>query len=278
MWKQNGKDEASSRSGFTRLRWTAADSETALLVLSLKGLVLFLAVLGIGTLFDQYDTWSTLWTRWDASHYFTLAENGYAAEGEGRFSIVFYPLYPWLVRAVAFVCRSYFGAALLVSGVASVCAALLFRRLVELDHPAKVARLAVWFLFIFPTAYFLHIGYTESLFLALVLGSFAGGAEAILGGGGRAGGARLPHPREWAFARAHFAGGSVAAISGHAPDRLALALDRSHRPRLFRSTSSSTIASPAILSRFRRSWRKTGTRRSRSPGSESVMSGSAFPL
>ena len=28
------------------------------------------------------------------------------------------------------------------------------------------------FLLIFPTAYFLHIGYTESLFLALVLGSF----------------------------------------------------------------------------------------------------------
>jgi hypothetical protein len=34
-----------------------------------------------------------------------------------------------------------------------------------------VARSAVWFLLIFPTAYFLHIGYSESLFLALVLGS-----------------------------------------------------------------------------------------------------------
>ena len=152
------------------LRWTAADSETALLVLVLKGLVLFLAVLSVGTLFDQYETWSTLWNRWDASHYLSLAENGYTGTGEGRFSIVFYPLYPWLVRAVAFACRSYFGAALLVSGAASVCAALLLRRLVELDHPEKVARLAVWFLLIFPTAYFLHIGYTESLFLALVLG------------------------------------------------------------------------------------------------------------
>ena len=152
------------------LRWTAADSETALLILALKGLVLYLAVLGIGVLFDQYGTWQTLWNRWDATHYLRLAEQGYSAEGERKFSIVFYPLYPWLVRAVAFVCRSYFWAALLVSGVASICAGLLLRRLVELDHPAKVARLAVWFLFIFPTAYFLHIGYTESLFLALVLG------------------------------------------------------------------------------------------------------------
>ena len=153
-----------------RLRWSGADTETALLVLILKALVLGVAVLSIGTLFDQTGTWQTLWNRWDATHYLRLAAKGYTAKGDGRFSIVFYPLYPWLVRAVAVVCRNYFGAALLVSGVASVCAGLLMRRLVELDQPEKVARLAVWFLFIFPTAYFLHIGYTESLFLALVLG------------------------------------------------------------------------------------------------------------
>jgi hypothetical protein len=154
-----------------RLHWTPADTETAFLVLVLKGLVLAVAALGIGTLFDQYENWATLWNRWDASHYLSLAENGYTATGDGRFSIVFYPLYPWLVRAAAFFCRSYFGGALLVSGVASVVTGLLLRRLVELDEPAKLARLAIWFLFIFPTAYFLHIGYTESLFLALVLGS-----------------------------------------------------------------------------------------------------------
>lgn len=156
-----------------RLRptWSPADTETAILVLVLKGLVLGLAVLSVGTLFDQKETWETLWTRWDASHYLNLAKDGYTAKGEGRFSIVFYPLYPWLVRAAFVLCRNYFAAALLVSGVASVFAGVLFRRLVELDQPAKVARLAVWFLFIFPTAYFLHIGYTESLFLALVLGS-----------------------------------------------------------------------------------------------------------
>lgn len=153
------------------LRWSMADSETAFLVLVLKGLVLAAAVLSVGVLFDQYESWATFWNRWDATHYLRLAESGYTATGEGRFSIVFYPLYPWLVRAVAFVCQSYFGAALLVSAAASVCAGILLRRLVELDAPARVARLAVWFLLIFPTAYFLHIAYSESLFLALVLGS-----------------------------------------------------------------------------------------------------------
>ena len=126
----------------TRWRWWTADTETALLVLILKAITLILAVVGIGVLFDQYDKWATLWTRWDATHYLKLAEKGYVAKGDGRTSIVFYPLYPWLVRAVRFLCRSYFGAALIVSGAASIGAGILLRRLTELDEPAEVARLA----------------------------------------------------------------------------------------------------------------------------------------
>ncbi|HEV2708189.1 MAG TPA: hypothetical protein VGV59_19900, partial [Pyrinomonadaceae bacterium] len=58
-----------------------------------------------------------------------------------------------------------------VSAVASVSAGLLLRRLVSLDEDDETARGAVWFMYIFPTSYFLHIGYTESLFLALALGA-----------------------------------------------------------------------------------------------------------
>ncbi len=152
-------------------RWSLADKETVFLVLALKALVFIVAYLSVGTLFDMKESWQTLWNRWDATHYLGLAQNGYTATGEGRFSIVFYPLYPWMVRAFALVTQSYFGAALFVSGIASVGVGLLLRRLVELDYSAKVGQLAVWFLFIFPTAYFFHIGYSESLFLALVLGS-----------------------------------------------------------------------------------------------------------
>ncbi len=152
-------------------RWSAADTETTLLVLGVKGLIFLFAALAIGTLFDRYYGMMEMWNRWDAVHYLSLAEFGYVAEGERRFSLVFYPLYPWLVRAVAFLARDYFAAALVVSGFASLAAALLLRRLAQIDHAASVARQAVWFLLIFPTSYFLHIGYTESLFLALVLGS-----------------------------------------------------------------------------------------------------------
>ena len=49
---------------------------------------------------------------------------------------------------------------------------VLLYRLVRLDHDAATANRTVWFLAIFPTAYILHIGYTESLFISLVLGAF----------------------------------------------------------------------------------------------------------
>lgn len=140
------------------------------LVLCLKVLVFTFAVQSVITLTrDSYD-WKEIWNRWDAVHYLAVAENGYVAQGEGRFTLVFYPLYPWLVRVAATLTSDYLTAAFLVSGLASVTAALLLQRLVRLDESKAVARTAVWFLLIFPTSYFLHIGYTESLFLALTLG------------------------------------------------------------------------------------------------------------
>jgi hypothetical protein len=86
--------------------------------------------------------------------------------------IVFYPLYPWLVRVCSFVLGDYLLSAFFVSAVASVAAGLLLYRLAKLDEAEAAARAAVFFMLAFPTAYFLHAGYTESLFLALSLGSF----------------------------------------------------------------------------------------------------------
>jgi hypothetical protein len=70
---------------------------------------------------------------------------------------------------LAFVTRDYVLSAFIISTLASLAAAILLLRLVELDYPRELAQRAVWFLFIFPTSYFLHIGYTESLFLMLAL-------------------------------------------------------------------------------------------------------------
>ncbi len=141
-------------------------------MLGVKLLVLTFAMQAVASFRMVHPNWLEIWNRWDATHYLTLAEKGYAAAGDSRVLLVFFPLYPWLVRAITFFVHNYIAAALLVSGVASLAAGLLFRQLVLCDEPDRVARNAVWFLFIFPTSFFLHVAYTESLFLALTLGCF----------------------------------------------------------------------------------------------------------
>jgi len=113
-----------------------------------------------------------IWNRWDASLYLKIAQNGYASAGDDRFLIVFFPLYPLLVSFGEIFVRDYLVSAFLVTAFASIAAGLVLRELGRLDYSEKVAQLSVVFLFIFPTSYFLHIPYTESLFLALVMGSF----------------------------------------------------------------------------------------------------------
>ncbi len=148
------------------------DWRTIALVLGIKVLLLTFAVQAMATLSTPHDSWLEIWNRWDAMHYLNLAKNGYAAVGDNRVSLVFFPLYPWLVRAVAVLVHDYMAAAFVVSGIASVATGLLLMQLARCDESEEVSRLAVWFLFIFPTSYFLHICYTESLFLALTLGCF----------------------------------------------------------------------------------------------------------
>lgn len=115
-----------------------------------------------------------IWNRWDAPHYLDLATYGYHAVnvGEIRLFLVFYPLFPWLTRMVGALFGDMLLGAFIVSTIASIATALLLERLVALDEPPAIARQAVWFLLIFPTSYFLHIGYTESVFMAVMLGCF----------------------------------------------------------------------------------------------------------
>jgi dolichyl-phosphate-mannose-protein mannosyltransferase len=113
--------------------------------------------------------WLEIWNRWDALNYQKLAQYGYSATGETAPLLVFFPLYPWTVRLFAFATHDYLLSAFLVSGLASIAAAILLKRLVEFEYSRELAGRAVWFLLIFPTSYFLHIGYTESTFLMLAL-------------------------------------------------------------------------------------------------------------
>lgn len=145
------------------------------------GVVVYLAV-AHGAIREPLDVLD-IWNRWDGPHYLDVAVHGYiqhdpgitptySKTGDLDLFIVFYPLYPWLVGALNWIVHEPVVSAFLVTGVASLVVAPLLFRLVRLDEGDGVATRAAWLLLVFPTAYFLHIGYTEALFLALALGSF----------------------------------------------------------------------------------------------------------
>lgn len=111
-----------------------------------------------------------IWRRWDTRHYLTIAEKGYGSSANNL--LAFFPLYPYLIKALALVFQNYMLTGLVISNLAYAVAAYFLYELVKLDYEKEDAFRAVVYLSVFPTAYFLHAVYTESLFLALSIGSF----------------------------------------------------------------------------------------------------------
>lgn len=145
-------------------------------IIAIKALVFFFGAqayqLSANKRIGSWHEWLEIWNRWDAPHYLEVAEFGYRMSGDSKYRLVLFPLYPWLTRLFALFTGDYFLGALVVSTLAAIAAGIILKRLVMLDYDEATARRAALLLFIFPTSYFLHIGYTESLFLALALGCF----------------------------------------------------------------------------------------------------------
>jgi hypothetical protein len=111
-------------------------------------------------------------SHWDSAHYTDIALNGYVYSGYQQDFLVFFPLYPALIRLFTFDAAYVNLSALLVSNVSSVFAAVYLFKLARLDAEESTAKKAVLYFCVFPTAYFLSAIYTEGLFLALTIASF----------------------------------------------------------------------------------------------------------
>jgi len=143
--------------------------EVLIVVLVVKFCALVLSFSAWFVLQNQPADLLSLWNRWDAPHYVDIARHGYTAVGEQRFFIVFLPLFPLLIRLFALVTTYYEFAALLVSNLASALASIYLFKLARLDLSESAALRSVFYFCIFPTAYFLIAGYSESLFLLLTI-------------------------------------------------------------------------------------------------------------
>ncbi len=131
-------------------------------------LTFFVAYFGYTIFQNQTPSLADLWSHWDTRWYLRIAANGYEKFGEGRVSITYFPLYPLMIRLINSVFKNSLASALAVSNVSYVVASIFLYKLVKKDFSQKAAWRTLVYFSIFPTAYFLHAGYTESLFLMFV--------------------------------------------------------------------------------------------------------------
>lgn len=110
----------------------------------------------------------SVWQRFDANWYLRIARDGYADAA----SVVYFPLYPFLIRVVSAVVGNAMLAALIVSNLALIGALAMLYRLSATLFDVASARRAVAYWLLFPTAFFLQAAYTESLFIFFTLAAF----------------------------------------------------------------------------------------------------------
>jgi Gpi18-like mannosyltransferase len=108
-----------------------------------------------------------VWGRWDAVHYLEIATQGYAGT-----DMAFFPLFPLLIRILGLLVGNHLIAGLLISNASFFFGLLFLYKLLEHEYDRPVARRAIFYVSIFPSAFFFSAVYTESLFFMLTVASF----------------------------------------------------------------------------------------------------------
>lgn len=110
------------------------------------------------------------WRNWDGHWYTLIATRGYEYD---RATTAFYPLYPLLLKIGSIVLDGRLElAGVLISNLCFLAALVVLYRLIELDFSSPVARRALLYLALFPTAYYFSAVYNEALFLLLAVSCF----------------------------------------------------------------------------------------------------------
>jgi hypothetical protein len=122
-------------------------------------------------LFRAYNAHTDLlfntFSQWDAGWYLNIAENGY----RGEQAAAFFPLYPALVHALAWITRSEVVAGVLISLAAAAVAAIVVAQIARELFSERIARDSVLLLALYPAAFVFTSIYSDGLFLALAAGA-----------------------------------------------------------------------------------------------------------
>ena len=114
------------------------------------------------------------WSHADAIHYRSLAElgyHGYIEDGQHLF-LVFFPLYPWLVRLLNLLLSDYSLSGHLLSALSYMGGCVVLARLVTEEFGWRTGRMSLLLFSAYPYAFFFAGVYTESLFFLLSVTTF----------------------------------------------------------------------------------------------------------
>jgi len=108
-----------------------------------------------------------VWERFDTLWYVHISQSGYDRPD----AVVFYPLYPLLIRTLAAILRHPLAAALLISTASCFFLFWGFQKLFELDLPRETVQRAMVFYAAWPASFMLFAGYPDSMLTALAIWS-----------------------------------------------------------------------------------------------------------
>ncbi len=114
---------------------------------------------------------ASMWSNFDGVHYLDIAEYGYGYSNKTDADYAFFPVYPWLINKLSFG-KYYLASGLFISHLCLVLALYFLYRLVRLDYNPQISRRVIFYLLLFPAAFFFGTVYNESLFLLLAVLSF----------------------------------------------------------------------------------------------------------
>lgn len=144
-----------------------------------KAIITFIAFFGLSNIpiriSENEFIWATQntdywlrWANWDGGHFKGIAESGYAFS----YQVVFFPLYPLLIKALTFLNIPVLWGGLIISNLSAVAALFFLYKLVNLDFEENISKKTVFLTLAFPTAFYFTAMYSESLFLLLTVTAF----------------------------------------------------------------------------------------------------------
>ena len=117
-----------------------------------------------------FESLAPLWTHWDTRHYIGIAQEWYTNVGDERLRLVFFPLYPLLMRLLSpLTGGNVFFAGLLISLICASAACALIYDLSYMHAGQRTAMRSAAYFLLSPLSVFLCCAYTESLFICLTL-------------------------------------------------------------------------------------------------------------